>query len=447
MSTGQSAQNAKEQRNELEWHPELLALGYKPPLPPPIPAIQATLSAIQNSEIHDFVKQSDLAAIEAADEESESAVLLLTILDLSLWTRVFEFANSPILIERQKALDRLREFNELLPKLVAQDFEESEQADKNMRAAEAVLQLANPKANPDAEKGLGLASHSFLMNLTIDNLNKVALEDFEDAITNSQCETEQSTLIPSGKRTVIPFKPARAVEDAVSQTDHNCGKLGNSNLAAPIASSTWCIWADLKAAEIVECREQALWAVLQLAKNPIDECIILPGLLEAGPRLIERHIKSKAFSLKNPKIPSLGPPSKKQKINLNTTPNSGQVSTYGKNAATSSNYGRGGRKMGGRYGGRNQSARGGYTGRGRGSMNQSGRSDRNSGNQYRDTRVLVPGQKVCGMFAHLARGKNQCTSRLQRRKARTHRGTQACWIFWINNLYAKLYWQSLCYSA
>ena len=100
MSIGQSAQNAKEQRNKLEWQPELLALGYKPPLPPPISAIQATLSAIQNFEIHDFVQQSDLAAIEAADEESESAVLLLTILDLSLWTRVFEFANSPILIER-----------------------------------------------------------------------------------------------------------------------------------------------------------------------------------------------------------------------------------------------------------------------------------------------------------------------------------------------------------
>ena len=69
-------------------------LGYKPSLPPPIPAIQAILSTIQNSEIHGFVQQSDLAALEAANEESESAVLLLTILDLSLWTWVFEFANS-----------------------------------------------------------------------------------------------------------------------------------------------------------------------------------------------------------------------------------------------------------------------------------------------------------------------------------------------------------------
>ena len=95
---------------EPEWHPDLVAMGYKPPLPPLIPAIQATLSAIQNTEIHDFVQQNDLAALEAVGEESESASLLLTILDLSLWTRVFEFANSQIFADRQKALDRLRGF-------------------------------------------------------------------------------------------------------------------------------------------------------------------------------------------------------------------------------------------------------------------------------------------------------------------------------------------------
>ena len=66
-------------------------------------------------------------------------------------------------------------------------------------------------------------------------------------------------MIPSGKRTIIPFKPARVVEDAVLQTDHNCQKLGNLNLSAPIAPSTWRIWVDLKMAKIEECHEQALW--------------------------------------------------------------------------------------------------------------------------------------------------------------------------------------------
>ena len=97
--------------------------------------------------------------------------------------------------------------------------------------------------------------------------------------------------------------------------------------------------------------------------------------------------------------------SKKQKINLNTTPNSVQVNTYGKHAATSSNYERGGKKAGGRYGGCNQGGRGAYVGCGRGSMNQSGHSDRNSVNQYRDTRVLAPRQKVCGMFRQTSTGQ------------------------------------------
>ena len=108
-------------------------MGYKSPLLPPIPAIQATLSAIQNNKIHDFIQQYDTAALEAAGDESESAVLLLTILDLSLWTWVFEFANSRVLADRQKALDRLREFHDILPKLVSRDFEELELAEENTK--------------------------------------------------------------------------------------------------------------------------------------------------------------------------------------------------------------------------------------------------------------------------------------------------------------------------
>ena len=180
-------------------------------------------------------------------------------MDLSLWTRVFEFVNSCILIERQKALYRLHGFYEVLDKLVAQDFEELKQAETDIRAVEEVLQIASPKANPEVEKGLGLASHSFPINLTIGSLNKASLEDFEDALTNSQFEIEQSTLVPSGKHTVVPFKPSRAVEDEVAQKDYRWWKIGNLNLFAPLSQSTWRIWADLKPTEIEECREQVLW--------------------------------------------------------------------------------------------------------------------------------------------------------------------------------------------
>ena len=99
--------------------------------------------------------------------------------------------------------------------------------------------------NSKIEKRLGFINHSFLMNLTIDSLNKATIKDFKDAITNSQFEIEQFTLVPSSKRILVPFKPPRAVKDEVSQKNHKYWKISNLNLLAPISQSTWRIWADL----------------------------------------------------------------------------------------------------------------------------------------------------------------------------------------------------------
>ena len=122
-------------------------------------------------------------------------------------------------------------------------------------------------------------------------------------------------------------------------------------------------------------------ALLQYAKNLVDDCIILPGLPEVGPCVVERHIKSKGYSIANPKLPSNGPPSKKQKINLNTTPSNAQYgNNFTKQGGNFSNYGRGGRKSGGRYGGCNQGGHGAFLGRGCGSSNSYVRNDCNLSN-------------------------------------------------------------------
>jgi hypothetical protein len=68
-------------------------------------------------------------------------------------------------------------------------------------------------------------------------------------------------------------------------------------------------------------RSWMIQGVMQYAKSP--EAMILPDMPEmAGPRMIEKHIKPASFSIANPKLPSQGPPTKKQRINLNTPPNS-----------------------------------------------------------------------------------------------------------------------------
>ena len=71
---------------------------------------------------------------------------------------------------------------------------------------------------------------------------------------------------------------------------------------------------------------------------------LIPGLQEARPHLIKRHIKNKAYSIANPKLPSMGPPSKNQKINLNGVPSTGQMNNYTKQRANFSSYGCGGKK-------------------------------------------------------------------------------------------------------
>lgn len=75
---------------------------------------------------------------------------------------------------------------------------------------------------------------------------------------------------------------------------------------------------------------------IQFASNPSGKILAeLPDL--PGPRQIERMLKPASFSIANPGIPSHAPPSKRQKINLNTPPNASRQPN-----GASYNRGRGG---------------------------------------------------------------------------------------------------------
>jgi hypothetical protein len=66
--------------------------------------------------------------------------------------------------------------------------------------------------------------------------------------------------------------------------------------------------------------------------------------------MIERKFKPASFTVANPKLPNQGPPTKKQKINLNSISFSGANNNRHN---FSGNVSRGGRSGGGRYSGRN----------------------------------------------------------------------------------------------
>ena len=56
----------------------------------------------------------DGAKIEAVGEECENLPFLLTILNLSMWTCVFEYANSDKSKEHEKALSQIKSFHAIL---------------------------------------------------------------------------------------------------------------------------------------------------------------------------------------------------------------------------------------------------------------------------------------------------------------------------------------------
>ena len=174
------------------WHQELRALGYNDPLPVPIPGIQATLAMITPRDIHAYIQESDTASMTAAGEDGEPP-LLLTVLDLSQWTRIFEFANSDL----PAAMDRLKELQAALHDILAQDEGDLESSKKNTAVVEVAIRHANKQTVEDCVvmpqtsiPESGTFSHPFLKNLTIDDAHKAALEDFQESIMNTQIEKE-----------------------------------------------------------------------------------------------------------------------------------------------------------------------------------------------------------------------------------------------------------------
>ena len=143
----------------------------------------------------------DTEALESAN--GEEPTLLLSILDLSLWTRIFEVANSDL----PKAMERLKHFHSILNELFSQDFDEIDEAKKNTEIAEVAIKQANKCANIEAAAGIGAFNHPYLVNLAFDEVVKASMEDMEEAMTSSQAAAELETLVASGRHLAVPFIP------------------------------------------------------------------------------------------------------------------------------------------------------------------------------------------------------------------------------------------------
>jgi hypothetical protein len=93
------------------------------------------LATIPDSEIHQFIQETDKNALHDLDDEGDHAPLLLVTLDLSYWTSIMIVATT----DKEKGLGRLREDQQVLGQLLEKDEMELEEAMRNTHTVENAL--------------------------------------------------------------------------------------------------------------------------------------------------------------------------------------------------------------------------------------------------------------------------------------------------------------------
>lgn len=271
----------------------MVALGYGPPLPAPIPAVQTTLTAINIPEFHTFIQETDTVAINEADEEGLHTPLLIDSLDLAAWTSLFVLATT----DKTKTVDRLKNAHSKLQELLIEDEQEADRSALLAQKVEAVLKLANedalgteaartitgPESNP------GTVTHPLLAKLNISSTDLSALEDFSEVIQSSQVEKQKHAVVNS-KGPVVPIRPSRSIELLVADYQHRMWAVGNTNLISPISIPMWKAWAGLSDSEVESYKKQAMNNVGVL-RAPMD-------LLHAFPLNMYDHSKCTTLEVK-----------------------------------------------------------------------------------------------------------------------------------------------------
>lgn len=279
------------------WCEDLVKLGYAPPLPAPIPAVQSTIAAINIPEFHSYIQEADLAAIGDTDDEGLHAPLLLDSLDLAAWTSLFVLATT----DSVKAVSRLKVAQTRLADLLCEDEAEADRSALLAQKVESVLKLANADELTaetasavaghisGSGAGAGTVAHPLLAKLTISAADMSALENFSDDIQMSQAEKHKNTMIAS-KGPVVPIKPNRSVELLVADYQHRMWAIGNTNLIAPISIPMWKAWAGFSDQEVENCKKQA-FNNMGVLRAPMD-------LMHAFPLNMFDHSKCTTVEVK-----------------------------------------------------------------------------------------------------------------------------------------------------
>lgn len=247
------------------WHNDLVQKGYKEPLTPPTPGIQATMASIASINFHSAVQRLDTEALADTNEEGLHAPTLLEVLDLRYWTMLLDAC----LHSEEKGMRKLQELFDDLPNILSSDDQDAERMAAQTKLIDDALLSANPEVKNPTEKGsnppksriliigstptrdvVSQPPKSLLTRLPIPEDEKDAILQYCANITANQAAADLDKLEASGLGPSVPWLPPRQLELRLGGLENRMWMHPNINHLAPITIEMWKCWASLSDQEV-----------------------------------------------------------------------------------------------------------------------------------------------------------------------------------------------------
>lgn len=247
------------------WHDDLVKKGYKDPLVPPTPGIQATMASIASVNFHDTVQRLDTEALADTNDEGLHAPTLLEVLDLRYWTMLLDSC----LHSEEKGMRKLQELFDDLPNILATDDQDSERMVVQTKLIDEALLSANPEVKNLGDNGsaqgkskllviggtptrddVSQRPKSLLSRLPIPEDEKDSTIQYCAEIAANQAAADLDKLEASGLGPSVPWLPPRQLELRLGGLENRMWMHPNINHLAPITIEMWKCWASLSNQEI-----------------------------------------------------------------------------------------------------------------------------------------------------------------------------------------------------
>ena len=255
------------------WHDDLIRKGYKDPLTPPTPGIQATMASIASVNFHNTVQKLDLEALSDTNEEGLHAPTLLEVLDLRYWTMLLVAC----LHSEEKGMRKLQEIFDDLPNILAADDQDAERMAVQTKLIDDALIIANQEKKSGTENGgqqrkstiliIGSTPErdvvtqrpkSLLTRLPIPEDEKDSIIQYCAEIEANQAAADLDKLEASGIGPSVPWLPPRQLELRLGGLENRMWMHPNINHLAPITVEMWRCWASLSEQEVAEAISNAV---------------------------------------------------------------------------------------------------------------------------------------------------------------------------------------------